>query len=276
MIKKFEQTKSNIFIMHENNKDLIGYGLQNKIEPIKTLTYNRVEDQIVTIDGIDYNFPKNTMLPLIVNQSFKFEKPEKLIAWQFNREFYCILNHDSEVGNIGFLFYGIEHPMFIKINEKEQKDINKLIINFNDEWKTSDAFQGEMLKNLLKQLMIKVTRIGKTQTNNFQKFTEEKLDIVKQFIIIVESNYKKEHGVKYYADYLNKSPKTLSNTFAILKQQSPLKIIHNRIILEAKRYLNQTNKTTKEIAFELGFESISHFSKFFKTKTGISISDFKK
>ena len=276
MIRKFEHTKSSIFIMHENNKELTGLGLLKKIDPVKTLIYNEFEDQKVTIDGIEYNFPKQTMLPLIVNQNFKFEYPEKLTAWQFNREFYCILKHDSEIGNIGFLFYGIDNPMFIKINEDEQKEIQQIKINFQNEWNTSDVFQGEMLKTLLKQLMIKVARIAKSQTGNFQKLTEEKLDIVRQFIIIVENNYKKEHGVKYYADYLNKSPKTLSNTFAVLKQQSPLRIIHNRIIIEAKRYLNHSNKTAKEIAFELGFESISHFSRFFKTNTGISISEFKK
>ncbi|WP_203229301.1 helix-turn-helix domain-containing protein [Paenimyroides tangerinum] len=99
--------------------------------------------------------------------------------------------------------------------------------------------------------------------------------MVRKFSVLVELNYKKEQGLKFYADNLNKSPKTLSNIFSLLKQQTPLNIIHNRIILEAKRYLNYTDKTAKEIAFELGFEDVSNFSRFFKRNTGINISNFK-
>lgn len=71
-------------------------------------------------------------------------------------------------------------------------------------------------------------------------------------------------------------PKTLSNIFAILGQPSPSKIIHSRVILEAKRYLHYTDKTAKEIAYEIGFESPAHFSRFFKLQTGLSISEFKE
>lgn len=67
-----------------------------------------------------------------------------------------------------------------------------------------------------------------------------------------------------YADLLNKSPKTLSNLFSIYNQKSPLQIIHERISLESKRLLVYTDKSTKEIAFELGFEEVAHFSRFFK------------
>ena len=50
----------------------------------------------------------------------------------------------------------------------------------------------------------------------------------------------------------------------------------NRIILEAKRYLYYTDKRSKEIAYELGFENPEHFSRFFKLNTGKNISAFRK
>lgn len=55
------------------------------------------DDQTVVIDQVSYVFPTNSVLPLVANQHFKFEYPENLIAWQFNREFYCIADHDAEV-----------------------------------------------------------------------------------------------------------------------------------------------------------------------------------
>jgi AraC-like DNA-binding protein len=57
---------------------------------------------------------------------------------------------------------------------------------------------------------------------------------------------------------------------------APLLIIQNRVILEAKRLLYYTDKSAKEIAFELGFEDAAYFSNFFKKHTSLSPSLFKK
>ncbi len=268
------------FIMHVNNEQLKGVGLRN---PSASLTntyvynfvYNKGESQFVAIDEIVYTMPANTILPLLSNQNFSFEHPDQLIAWQFNREFYCIVNHDTEVGCAGFLFYGIHHPMFISLSTYEIEAMIRLERLFFEEWQSQDNFQGEMLRSLLKILIIKATRAAKQQCESYQQFSEEKMDIIRKFSILLECHFKKEHEVKFYAAALNKSPKTLSNIFAMLKQPAPSKLIQNRIIMEAKRYLHYTNKYAKEIAFELGFESAAHFSRFFKLYSGSNISSFR-
>ncbi len=277
MVREYEdKITSARFVMHVNSDQLKGAGLRKPTAPIHTFVYNKGSKQKVKIDEIDYEMPERSLLPLVSNQNFTFEKPDQLIAWQFNREFYCIVDHDAEVGCVGFLFYGIEHPMFIKLNEDEKEEMRYLEKMFSDEWLSQDNFQGEMLRTLLKHLIIKTTRTAKQQSECYSKFSDEKLDMIRKFALLLEENFKKEHGVKFYADALNKSPKTLSNIFAILRQPAPSKIIQNRIILEAKRYLHYTDKTAKEIAYELGFESPAHFSRFFKMYTGTNISKFRE
>ena len=75
---------------------------------------------------------------------------------------------------------------------------------------------------------------------------------------------------------LSKSPKTLSNLFAIYNQQSPQQIILSRLALEAKRLLNFTDKQNQEIAYELGFNDPAHFSRFFKKMTQLSPSQYRE
>jgi AraC family transcriptional regulator, transcriptional activator of pobA len=82
--------------------------------------------------------------------------------------------------------------------------------------------------------------------------------------------------VQYYAEAMNKSPKTLTNHFALCHYPSPSELIRRRIILEAKRYLYFTEKSAKEVAAELGFVSAAHFSRFFKAGTGMNFSAFKE
>jgi AraC-like DNA-binding protein len=220
--------------------------------------------------------PENCILPLVANQFFKFEQPENLIAWQFNREFYCIADHDAEVGCVGFLFYGIRHPLFIHLSPEEQTSIAVIENMCREDMEIKDRMQGEMLRTLLKRLIIRITRIAKKQTEVYQQFSDEKLDVVRMFNLLVETYFRKEHEVQFYASLLKKSPKTLTNLFGTLNHPAPSRLIQQRIILEAKRYLHYTDKSAKEIAYALGFSSPAHFSRFFKLHSGSNISMFRE
>ncbi|MDM1293993.1 helix-turn-helix domain-containing protein [Sphingobacterium sp. N143] len=271
-----ESATSGKFIMHSGDKSFKGKGLSYQDPyPVNTFIYNKDEAQEVLIDMIPYTMPANSILPLVSNQHFIFQHPETITAWQFNREFYCIIDHDVEVGCVGFLFYGIKHPMFIQMNDEEVEELSQLEKNLSNELAIHDNFQGEMLRTLLKRMIIKITRMAKQQHESYQQFPDEKMDIVRRFSLLLEQNFKTEHAVSFYAEKLNKSPKTLSNVFFLLKQPTPSQLIRDRLILEAKRYLHFTTKTAKEIAYELGFENPAHFSRFFKQYSGKKTSDFK-
>ncbi|GAB4038226.1 helix-turn-helix domain-containing protein [Spirosoma jeollabukense] len=240
-----------------------------------TIAWNVGNDQTVTIDGLHYVFPAQTILPLMVNQSVDFEQPDAIVAWQFDREFYCIVDHDKEVSCVGFLFYGAKDPMFLRLDATEHRKFDALLTVFFDEFSTHDTIQGEMLRMLLKRLIIKLTRLAREQAVD-PDLSEKDLTIVRRFNLLVETDYRQHHAVSDYANLLNKSPKTLSNLFALYNQKRPLQIIHERIALEAKRLLLYTDKSTKEIAYELGFDEVPHFSRFFKKQVGLPPSEFKE
>ena len=240
-----------------------------------TIAWNDGPEQTVTIDGIKHQFPAQSILPLMVNQSFQFDKAEQIVAWQYNRNFYCIVDHDIEVSCVGFLFYGSAQAMLITLDEQQQRKFNLLLQVFIDEFEDRDAIQRDMLQMMLKRLIIIVTRLAKKQYLKDQALTEQKLDVLRKFNLMVENNYRKQHTVQFYADQLNKSPKTLANYFALYNDKSPLAVIQDRIIMEAKRLLMYTDKSAKEIAYDLGYEDAAYFSNLFKKQTGYSPSDFR-
>lgn len=102
------------------------------------------------------------------------------------------------------------------------------------------------------------------------------LDSIRKFNVFVETHFRTKHQVSDYAEMLFKSPKTLSNLFKKYNDKTPLTVINERIILEAKRLLLYSEKTAEEISYELGYKEASHFSKFFKKKVGKSPIEFKK
>lgn len=241
-----------------------------------TIAWNRGNAQKVIIDEIEHDFPANSILPLMVNQSFRFENSAEVVAWQFNRAFYCIVDHDKEVSCVGFLFYGSSNAMFMKLGEAETRKIGMLLDVFKDEFESDDSIKSGMLRMLLVRLIIIITRLAKSQYLEVERFKDNKFDVIPRFNLLVENHYRTEHEVQFYAAGLNKSPKTLANFFALYGHKTPLQIIQERITLEAKRLLYYTDKTSKEIAYDLGFDDPAHFSRFFKNQTAASPSEFKK
>lgn len=239
-----------------------------------TIAWNPAHSQTVTIDGTEYEFPANSLLTLLFNQSFSFENSESIVVWQFNREFYCIIDHDSEVSCVGFLFSSTDH-MVVELDEPAQQKLQLLSDVFIEEFHTSDHIQNEMLLVLLKRLIIYITRLAKSGYIPGKMLPDERFHLIRKFNLLVEANFKSEHSVSFYAQQLCKSPKTLSNLFAIFNQKTPSQIIQERITIEAKRLLFYTDRSIKHITFELGFEDVSYFSNFFKKNAGISPSDFR-
>lgn len=269
-----ERGTNGVFSLRKEDRSFKGEGIR-KTGTINTIVFNRHEEQQVTIDQVPYNFPANTVLPLVSDQHFVFERPEELIAWQFNKEFYCIVDHDAEVGCVGYLFYGIRHPLFLPLSPEEVNHIVDIERMSLEDLQIEDSMQGEMLRTHLKRLIIITTRIAKKQLEGVRRLTEDKANVIRTFNLLLETNFKKEHEVQFYANALNRSPKTLTNLFAILNYPAPSKLIQRRIILEAKRYLFYTDRSAKEIAYTLGFANPAHFSRFFKQYSGTSISDFR-
>lgn len=244
--------------------------------PNYALVWNKGEKTEIKIDNKPFILEKNTVLPLMVNQRVEINTAQNMIVWEFNREFYCIVDHDKEVSCVGFLFYGMREQLLIKLSEEKCKKFGTLYEIFVDEYDEKDDIQCEMLRMLLKRLIIKITRLAKEQYLEEDLQKDNKLDLVRQFNLLVELNFKKEHQVQFYAEKLHKSPKTISNLFLKYNSQTPSKIIQNRIIEEAKRLLEFTDKTIKEIAFELGFETCSHFSRFFKRYNKLAPSFYRE
>lgn len=243
-------------------------------DPLLSIAWNRGPTQTAWIDDVPVQVPAGHLLALVVSQSFHFERPEDVVLWQFNRAFYCIVDHDHEVSCAGLLFYGSHGPLTLDPGEDGQRRLGLLLAVFEDEFTTRDDVQGEMLRVLLKRLIIICTRLTRERLALAQ-VPDVQLDVLRRFNLLVEQHYKIHHRVSDYANLLNKSPKTLANLSTLYRQQSPLAVIRARIALEARRLLLYTDRSAKQVASELGFDDPATFSRFFRAEVGSSAMEFR-
>lgn len=107
-------------------------------------------------------------------------------------------------------------------------------------------------------------------------------DIVQRFEQLLNNYFAKEElinvglpDVKLFAAQLNLSPNYLSDLLNRFTGKTTQEHIHLKLVDTAKSLLWSTEKSISEIAYDLGFEHPSHFTKIFKTKTGKSPSEYR-
>lgn len=244
-----------------------------KDETLRLLWFTSDDNEVI-IDGITHTFSCNEIVFLTQFHNLKITHINTVNLLRFNRPFYCILDHDSEVGCKGILYYGsakvpIIQPMDMELDILETAWKMALL-----EFEMRDSLQLEMLQMMLKRILILCTRIYKSQAK-FDGLDSAQNDIIREFNYLVETHFKQKHTVAEYADLLFKSPKTVTNLFKKLGAKSPLQFIQERITLEARRLLWYTNKDVSQIAYELGFNDIQTFSRFFKKQQGLAPTEYR-
>ncbi|TPG31639.1 AraC family transcriptional regulator [Flavobacterium pectinovorum] len=100
--------------------------------------------------------------------------------------------------------------------------------------------------------------------------------VAKAFRNLLEKNYITLKRPGQYADLLNISTPYLNECIKGSTGNSVSYLIQERIILEAKRLLYHTDKSVKEIAFELGYADYPYFTRLFSKVTGISAMTFRR
>ena len=249
--------------------------LKERRESELTIFWNIEGNTSLLIDGKELVLGKNQILFLTEFHEVDVLSISRGKVVKFNRPFYCVSDHDDEVSCKGILFFGASQLPIITLEATELPKFNTLWEMFNLEMESYDRLQNEMLLMMLKRLIILCTRLYKSQ----KKISLDEnggLNIVREYNYLVENHFKTKHKVSDYADILNKSPKTLSNLFLLYNQKSPLSIIQDRIILEVRRFLIYTDKPVSDIAYNVGYESIQSFSRFFKSQEGCSPTQFRE
>tara|TARA_B100001059_G_C17756939_1_gene540461 strand:+ start:44 stop:805 length:762 start_codon:yes stop_codon:yes gene_type:complete len=164
-----------------------------------------------------------------------------------------------------------KYPEFEITEESKIKQIRKLFLLLENEFYSSEM-SYVMLKTLLKVLLLHLIRYQ----NN--KILEQDLNQkrVFQFLELMETHFLENTNANFYAEKIGISLKRLNQILKGKLDLTAKQIIQQRQITEAKRRLVRSEITTKELAYKLGFDSISSFSRFFKKHIGVSPSVFKQ
>lgn len=197
----------------------------------------------------------------------------------FHPDFMYGSDLGKKIRNYTFFNYGSNEALHV--SDAEKKTLESIISAIEAEYsKNIDRHTQGLILNNIELILNYCDRFYERQF-----FTRSKVssDTLQNFEQLLNHYFEDENlidkgipDVKYFAEKLNLSSNYLSDLLTKYSGKTTIEHIHLKLVDKAKNLLLGTSKSISEIAYELGFEHPSHFTKIFKTKTGLSPLHFRK
>lgn len=253
----------------EQHKDVYQLLWLQKGKVTVTLTTNKKEIK----EGDCLFLGKNELFRLTASESYT------LYYVQFTDNFYCRTELDSHFLSKCFFFDNTnainsitlkpEHEVFVqcyfstllKLKSKEYSEVHYMLAH-------------NIIERVL--LYIMAGHIEKFVSFNKEKLTPLQIQHTVKFNELIKNNIRKERNVHFYAEQMNISIAKLTEVCKEVFGTTPKKIIASAVVNEIKLLLKHTPMTIKEVAFELNFEDVSNFIRFFIKATGLSPKEYRE
>nr|WP_315025993.1 helix-turn-helix transcriptional regulator [uncultured Chryseobacterium sp.] len=220
-----------------------------------------------------------------------FTKPRQIIEMkdlEFEEDGFMLLIHEdylnghelhSAIEKYGYFEY--ETKEALHLSPKEEQLILELRDTIENEYRNNpDEFSREIILSHISSILKYAQRFYKRQfierSQSVGKTASKFNEVLKQYLYNESLKKNGLPSVAELAEKLSISPRYLSD---LLKQETgktALELIHISLISEAKNMLRIGEKGISEIAYELGFENPSYFTRLFKKQTGMKPLEFKK
>lgn len=133
--------------------------------------------------------------------------------------------------------------------------------------KELSAFSIHKAYSYLQIILISLTELSQ------EKISMQEQRLATQFLSLLSRHINTKRKVSDYCELLYCSIDKLNHACKASLGKTPLKLIHEELLLEVRRLLLLNELSLKEIAYETNFDSPANFSGFIKTNTGLTPSE---
>lgn len=227
------------------------------------------------IDFKWYSVQKNSLVYLTKDQvnAFEFSENLKGFCLIFTEEYFvqCFSNVSND-----FIFRLFNPQLFSPILQiPTNSDFENYFNLLKNEYENPNIFNHKTIIDSLFVLLIsKAENIKQHQTFNIKH--SSKVIIFQKFTSLIDKHLTKSRSAEFYANELAITYKHLNSICKELVNKTAKNVIDDYLILQAKRNLINLNIKSNELAYKLGFEDPTNFTKYFKKHTGLTPNSFIK
>jgi len=218
---------------------------------------------------IDFNrYPYQSGSFIFINSrqihAFEAENRPQGLLMLFTQEFLDSIRVNIRVPVFSSGFYSVYNAPILTVQDAVKESFEVLmteIRNVSGE-KPHDRLVFQLLFTVL---VLKLHQIR--SDSNDPRVSERRRKQFTSFLSLIEENYTAGKDASLYADLMGMTYKSLNLICKSVIGQTPKQIIDAHTVLEAKRRLAIENIQITQLAYELGFEDVGNFIKYFKKHT---------
>lgn len=171
---------------------------------------------------------------------------------------------------------GLSHPCFHIVGNDEESDyLGATFDAFVREYRGNVLHRNLLVETLLATIVALLSRHLRHARILSQRRSQDNPHFTK-FCSLMEEFYAKHYSLDHYANQIGITTAHLNLLCRRIAQKSALELLHERILLEAKRSMIYTSMTISEISYAIGFTDPAYFTRFFKRATGETPKNFRK
>ena len=262
------------FQFFELDKELAGYLNRNTSIPHRHAYHEfiwvRRGSASHLLDGEVVRFPTHTLLVIPKGRIHRFNPSVDCLGSviRFREEF---LLSPSQL-----IFSQFAGHTALRLSSDQVDGIESYLALLRTECGQEDPYNLQALRLLLASFTAKLEELRLLQSKMVPRDFTRTQCIWNRFSLLIEQKFKTEHKVTYYASELGIAPRKLGEIVRLYTGKYVSEVIDERLITEAKRMILFSDRTIKEVAFELGFEEHSYFSKVFKKLARKTPAEFRR
>ncbi len=222
------------------------------------------------VDGQSIELPSQSIALITRGQIHLIKETHALTACAIGFKDDALLNTSPSGENL-ILLNQLSRPDYVIIPAAEIVDYAHLIALLSNEYTREDVSnKHDFMRFVLNAFLIRVQRLYETAHLDQSGVISLDYQRYRDFLVLLEAHFATHHNVAYYAKRLTLGSDELSKILDRVVGRSAKQITSERILLEAKRLLQFTPHSVKEIAAMLGYQDPYHFGKLFKQVTGLT------
>ncbi len=132
------------------------------------------------------------------------------------------------------------------------------------------------VESQLLSILVALLRLDHGESGNRRVGDRRQAELVARFRQLLETDFHSNKPMDEYARALKVSPSRLRAACVEVTERSPLQLVQDRLLLEAKRLLLYSNMSVAEAGYYLGFDDPAYFTRFFTRAVGISPRGFRQ
>ena len=200
--------------------------------------------------------------------------PPKGFAINFSAEFFVqMFPRSDEIAQYPFFHSASDAPV-LYLSPSQHEELLPLLFAMEKEVLGKETGRLDIVRSYLLVLLTRLRRFYPERTTHGG--SPQSYSLTKRFRLLVDQHYLVFGPLRDYAEKLHVTERQLNDAVKRTLGKTAGQVVHERLVLEAKRLLSNTAMGVAEIAFHLHFEDHAYFSRFFKKHTQLTPGEFKK